>query len=358
MPALFANNAATTLASSINAVQTSISVTSGAGALFPNPTGTEFFYATLVDASNNIEIIKVTARAGDAFTCVRGQEGTTARAYTAGDKVELRVTADGLNSKFDKEGGAINGASPQGQLSVRAAAGVSAIRVDNPSGSETVDVYSRLTAGYAAIYAGGAALGVGTTSAQNLNLVTNNAIRAVVESNGNVAFISGISIHPLSGIVRANGTNPASALAVPSGDLVGTTATQTLSNKTLSGVNAGSTINFSGNFWELGYRDAPISIQGGDFTLSSDLRGRTVVLVKGSAQAVYVPPDGYGFPLGATVILFNNQTVPTYIYTASGSALIKPLAGYVSSLTLPAWGIATCIYLGSSTWVVSGTGIT
>jgi hypothetical protein len=61
------------------------------------------FYATLADASNNIEIVKVTARAADAFTIARAQEGTTAHAYTAGDRVELRLTAAGLSNKVDKD---------------------------------------------------------------------------------------------------------------------------------------------------------------------------------------------------------------------------------------------------------------
>lgn len=98
MPAKFTNNATATLAASITTSSTSITVTTGQGALFPALAAGEFFYATLVDSSNNIEIIKVTARTSDTMTATRGQDGTAGRAYAAGDKLELRPTAATLNN--------------------------------------------------------------------------------------------------------------------------------------------------------------------------------------------------------------------------------------------------------------------
>ena len=109
MAVLFTNNATTTLSSGITNVATTIPVSTGTGTLFPSPTGTDIFYATLIDASNNIEIVKVTARATDSMTVVRAQEGTTAKAYLSGDKFELRPTAAGFTSKADKTGGAFTG---------------------------------------------------------------------------------------------------------------------------------------------------------------------------------------------------------------------------------------------------------
>ena len=95
MTILFTNNAAATLASSITSTATSLTVTTGQGALFPTITGSNIFYATLTDAAtgNTIEIVKVTARSSDTFTIVRGQDNTSGHAYSAGDKVELRLPA-------------------------------------------------------------------------------------------------------------------------------------------------------------------------------------------------------------------------------------------------------------------------
>ena len=95
----FTNNAFSTLAASINDSVTTISLASGTGSRFPSLGGSDHFFATLVDASNNLEIVKVTARSGDTLTVTRGQDGTSARSYTGGDRIELRPVA-GLFDDF------------------------------------------------------------------------------------------------------------------------------------------------------------------------------------------------------------------------------------------------------------------
>lgn len=105
MAAHVTNNASGTLASSINAVELSLTLNSGQGALFPNPTGGDYFYVTLVTNANDKEIVKVTARSTNTLTIVRGQDGTTARAFTAGDRVELRFCA-ALHEQYAKKDGA------------------------------------------------------------------------------------------------------------------------------------------------------------------------------------------------------------------------------------------------------------
>ena len=105
MAVLYTNNANTTLASSITNSATSLTVASGAGALFPNPTSPDFFYCTLDDNAGNIEIVQVTARSTDTFTIVRAQDGTTAKAFSAGVRVELRLVRALLDSKFSDVSG-------------------------------------------------------------------------------------------------------------------------------------------------------------------------------------------------------------------------------------------------------------
>jgi hypothetical protein len=108
--ALVKNNAFSTLLSSIASGATSLTVASGTGLKFPSISGTDFFYATLIDSSNNYEVVKVTARATDVFTILRGQDGTAARAYTAGDRIELRPTAALFDDKLSLGGGTLTGA--------------------------------------------------------------------------------------------------------------------------------------------------------------------------------------------------------------------------------------------------------
>ena len=88
---LFTNNAATTLASGISSSDTSLTVATSTGSLFPTISGSQYFYCTLTNTGGTIEIVKVTARSGDTMTVVRGQDGTSAVAWNAADKFELRL---------------------------------------------------------------------------------------------------------------------------------------------------------------------------------------------------------------------------------------------------------------------------
>jgi hypothetical protein len=97
---LYTNNAYSALAQGITATQTTIQITGGTGTLFPNPTGGNFFYATILSISNpnSYEIVQCTARSGDVLTVVRGAEGTSPQAFNISDNFQLRITAAGLNS--------------------------------------------------------------------------------------------------------------------------------------------------------------------------------------------------------------------------------------------------------------------
>ena len=99
MAQLFKNNAFSFLAGALTNSSTTLTVVTSHGDRFPAVTAPDFAMVTLQDAANNIEIVKVTARTAgaDSMTIQRAQEGTTARAWSIGDIVELRVTAFSLN---------------------------------------------------------------------------------------------------------------------------------------------------------------------------------------------------------------------------------------------------------------------
>ena len=106
MGLVFKNNAKTTLSSGVNDSTTTIPVTDGSVFPVADATAGTFFFATLDDDTNN-EIVKVTASNGSSgnqnLTVVRAQENTTARAFSSGDKVELRLTA-GMVDTFNLSG--------------------------------------------------------------------------------------------------------------------------------------------------------------------------------------------------------------------------------------------------------------
>ncbi|QRE00589.1 hypothetical protein [Pseudomonas phage Itty13] len=95
MAVLLKNNATSRLASSISAAATSFAVSAGDGGKFPFPPAGQgqWYPVTVIDSAGNMEVMRCTARSGDVLTVARGQEGTTARAFNAGDRVELRITA-------------------------------------------------------------------------------------------------------------------------------------------------------------------------------------------------------------------------------------------------------------------------
>jgi hypothetical protein len=93
MVAKVTNNAFGTLLAGISSSATTITLDSGQGAKFPTLSSGDFFFATIIDTSNNLEIVKITARSTDSLTAVRAQDNTSARAFSAGDRIELRPTA-------------------------------------------------------------------------------------------------------------------------------------------------------------------------------------------------------------------------------------------------------------------------
>lgn len=102
---LFSNNLSTTVAAPFSDTDTSLVIAFGSGALWPFPSTTQVFYATLEDTGGHIEIVKVTGRIDDTLFCQRGQDNTTARAWVPGDTVTLRIPRVTLQSfpQVDKD---------------------------------------------------------------------------------------------------------------------------------------------------------------------------------------------------------------------------------------------------------------
>lgn len=98
----FVNNAATTLASGITSVQTTMVVDDGT--VFPSEGD---FRLRVAD-----EIMLCTARSGGSLTIVRGQEGTSAADHSTGDVVRCILTSEALNTFMAENAGIyLSGAS-------------------------------------------------------------------------------------------------------------------------------------------------------------------------------------------------------------------------------------------------------
>lgn len=113
MSAKLSNNATSRLAVSLAPGDNTLSVQSGDGSKFPAISSPDWFPLTALKADGTIEIMKCTARSGDTFTVDRAQEGTTAKSFSANDRIELRLTVGTFESrmgeKMDKAGGTFTG---------------------------------------------------------------------------------------------------------------------------------------------------------------------------------------------------------------------------------------------------------
>ncbi|MDN7510988.1 tail fiber domain-containing protein [Burkholderia multivorans] len=92
------NNAVGYLAAALPSDSTAIALRPGEGASFPNLSAGDWCPGTLIASTGEIEVVRVTARAGDSFTVERAQEGTAARQFKPGDRFEHRLTAAALMS--------------------------------------------------------------------------------------------------------------------------------------------------------------------------------------------------------------------------------------------------------------------
>lgn len=106
MPAIqHANRAISTLDGSIADSAVTIDVQGGEGARFPSLTGTQYFYAMLIDLTKvdstyaHWEIIKVTARSTDQFTATRDIDGTNL-GFPDGSPIHLIWSSEGINDSI------------------------------------------------------------------------------------------------------------------------------------------------------------------------------------------------------------------------------------------------------------------
>ena len=97
----FANKFSTTLSSGINNSVTSLSIASATG--FPTISGGHHAYVTLDNGDGTtVEVVKVTNISGTTLTVTRGQDNTSAAAFSAGAKVEIRMTSALLQDVKDE----------------------------------------------------------------------------------------------------------------------------------------------------------------------------------------------------------------------------------------------------------------
>ncbi len=154
-------------------------------------------------------------------------------------------------------------------------------------------------------------------------------------------------------------------------DVVGVTATQTLTNKTLtsptlttpvlgtpsSGTLSSCTVDGTD---AVGFRNIPQNSQSAAYTLVLADAGKHIFHPVGdnNARTFTIPANSsVAYPIG-TAITFINMAVANVTIAITTDTLVLSPAGTTGSRTLATNGSATCIKITSTSWLISGSGLT
>ena len=116
--------------------------------------------------------------------------------------------------------------------------------------------------------------------------------------------------------------------------------------------NATASVNYA-----VGYREAPQNSQTANYQLVLADRGKSI-LMNGSSLTLTIPANSaVAFPVGTVVIIVNlNATALSIAITTDTLTLANSTT--TGTRTLARNGLATCVKIGSTSWLISGAGLT
>jgi hypothetical protein len=309
---LFANNATGTLAAAYSASATALTLTAGQGALFPSPSGGDWFPCTIVNSSNVIEIVQCIGRVADTLTVNRGQEGTPARPLASGEKIDLRLTAAVMTALRDRQ--ITSAMIPAGAITnAQLAAGAVT--------SATIADGSIAGADIAAGVIDNSKLAAGTAQA-NLGF-------APVQQGGGVS-------QGANKVYLGWGSSGRLRAQVDSTDL----------GNILTEIDNGDPST-------VGYRGMPYVIQNANYVVTPHDVGRVLIQSDGAAHTYYIPTSSSGIQPG-DMIKINNMYGSVAIIPVSGVSLVWLPSGTVGGRNLAAPGSCVIENIWGDTWWVYG----
>ncbi|NBV82444.1 MAG: hypothetical protein EBR63_04070, partial [Actinobacteria bacterium] len=110
----------------------------------------------------------------------------------------------------------------------------------------------------------------------------------------------------------------------------------------------------------VGYREAPRNAQSGNYTLVLADRGKSVVMGDGTATAITatIPANSsVAFPIGTVIIFVNLNTVGLSIAITTDTLTLAN-STTTGTRTLARNGLATCVKINTTSWLISGAGLT
>jgi hypothetical protein len=202
--------------------------------------------------------------------------------------------------------------------------------------------------------------GTGTTSTTFTNLTTNVTGTLPVANGGTGITSLGAGVATFLG--TPSSANLASAVTDETGSgllvfatsptlttpLLGTPTSGVLSNCTVDGTDA------------VGFKNIPQNSQSADYTLVLTDSGKHIFHPVGdnNARTFTIPANSsVAYPVG-TALTFINMAVANVTIAITTDTLTLSSAGTTGSRTLATNGSATCIKITSTSWLISGSGLT
>ena len=149
--------------------------------------------------------------------------------------------------------------------------------------------------------------------------------------------------------------------AVTLGNTVTTLNNMTLANVTISSgsVNANVTAATSDSVNIVGYMGVPQNSQNGNYGIVIGDAGKHIYHPSGQAVATYTIPanSNVAFATGAA-ITFVNMSANAVTVAITSDTMYLAANGTTGSRTLAQYGVATAIKITSTSWIISGAGLT
>jgi hypothetical protein len=129
--------------------------------------------------------------------------------------------------------------------------------------------------------------------------------------------------------------------------VLGTPTSGTLSGCTVDGTDA------------VGFRNTPVNSQSADYTLVLADSGKTILhpVADDNARTFTIPANSsVAYPVGTVISFVNLQNTVTIAITTDTMYLAND--GDTGSRTLAEYGMASAMKVASTTWIISGSGLT
>jgi len=183
--------------------------------------------------------------------------------------------------------------------------------------------------------------GTGTSVGVNVGVGKVLTVAGNVSANG--ATLSPTELGYLDGVTSAIQTQLNAKAA--SGANTDITALDQDVTVTATGTIAANTI---------GYRGLPQNSQTASYTLALADAGKHISITTGG---VVIPANSsIAFPVGTAIVVFNNSGSNQTI-SITTDTLRQAGTANTGSRTLAQYGLATCVKVASTTWVISGAGL-